>query len=652
MIKYQASIRDLLLSLLITLIVIRNNFFGYFFGDPMDSKLQITIQDHWYKWFIGKENFFDLGMFYPEQNTLGYSDTLIIPGVLHVILRLIGLDAIYSWQFSNIIILFFGIIILFIFTKKIIKNWISSWVVIFLFLTSHTLLENLSGQPNTVNYLLFFVIPICVINLANLEKSKLSVLINTIILLIFIPLFALSTWYAFFLGLIYSIIFLIFFLILDQKEFINFILNIYINFKKLNFTSFTLVIAISLFIWTLFIFTYFDISQSANNLWIEVSRTETDVYSIIRSFILNSFFVPLDIRNRFLPNSNYYPIDLGSGPIIFFILVTMIIIISRKKLSKFFIVFYLSTVSYFLFFIPFQEYSLFRIFWNNITLFESIRYTYRANIFVGFFLILIGVWAISNIFKKSMMYYSLLIITLFVSINQWQEPPSKWKFSDYFNNEYEFITNKLNESACESFVVDTPGKGWWDDQLTGLQIMRDTSIRTLNGYSGDYPPNYFATDWSKDSQLLQIGRWLNEKKGNQDFCRITPTSIQIMNSSIGLVHDKNFDVLEFNNNSQVWSWSLSNTSYLRILNFNSESQDFNFSFRVKLPNCSKSFADIKISPDNSKIIKLQINNKNQLVDIEYEIPGFSERFIKLVTDFEGCTVETDSRKLFYQVQFG
>ena len=67
MIKYQASIRDLLLSLLITLIVIRNNFFGYFFGDPMDSKLQITIQDHWYKWFIGKENFFDLGMFYPKK---------------------------------------------------------------------------------------------------------------------------------------------------------------------------------------------------------------------------------------------------------------------------------------------------------------------------------------------------------------------------------------------------------------------------------------------------------------------------------------------------------------------------------------------------------------------------------------------------------
>ncbi len=72
MVEKKRFIYNILISFLLLIIVIRKNFQGYFFGDPMDSKLQITIQDHWYKWIIGKNSFLDVGMFFPQKNTLGY----------------------------------------------------------------------------------------------------------------------------------------------------------------------------------------------------------------------------------------------------------------------------------------------------------------------------------------------------------------------------------------------------------------------------------------------------------------------------------------------------------------------------------------------------------------------------------------------------
>lgn len=616
----------------------------------MDSKLQITIHEHWYKWVAGQESFFDLKIFYPEVNTLGYSDTLIIPGFFHTILKFFGFETIQSWQISNILILFLGIFCVYVFTNKLINNWLVSWLITFIFLVSHTFLENLSGQPNTVNYLLFFVIPITILNLVREGPSNLKIYINFSILVIFIPLIAISTWYVFFLGFLYSIFFLIIYCIFNTREFILSSNTFFTNVLKLKRTFIAISIGTSVLLWILFVFIYLEKAKNTENLWIEVSRTEITFNNLFSSFVLNSFFLPAEIKNNYLYNSNYVSIGLGSLPVILLFLIPAMLAIFNNIRSKNFTIIYISTCLYSIFFISIKEFSLFRFFWNEFILFESIRYTYRANIYVAYFIILLGVYLL---FKISTNIYYRVFSILFIGLlflNQWQEAPSKWRITDYHNLEYESITKALAKSNCKTFVVDTPGKGWWDDQLSGLQIMKETSIPTLNGYSGDYPLNYLASDWSKDSQLLQVGRWLNLNRGNFDFCRVTPTSIQILNSTTDIVHDKNFDVVESNSEPVVWSWALDKTSYLKILNFTDKESTSTLNFKVKLPNCSSGDANFSYQLENMKTSSMRVTTRNQPVNMEFKISGNDEKYIKLTTDFEGCSVDNDPRKLFYQVQ--
>ena len=651
MIKSKKIIFNLITGSILLFIVIRNNFLGYFFGDPMDSKLQITIQDHWFKWITGKDSFFDLKIFYPDANTLGYSDTLIIPGIVHTVLKFLGLGTIQSWQFSNILILFVGIFITYIFTFKLVNNSIISWIITFLFILSHTFLENLSGQPNTVNYLLFFIIPISILNLTKQVISKSNIYLNTFILALFTPFLAISTWYAFFLGFLFLAILTIFFLILNRKEFVSYLKKILSNFQKLNYVLLLCIFIIDILLWFLFASIYLGKATAAKNLWVEVSRTESTINNLISSFVLNSKFIPIEIKNRFLPDQVYVSIGLGSLPIALIFLVIILSFFFKKIITRNIVILFSSTIFYLLFFVSFNNNSLFRIFWNNFILFESIRYTYRANLYVSYFLILIGIYLLFKISQKLKNKVFIFILFSFVLINQWQEAPSKWRFSEYFNKEYETITKSLKSSNCKSFVVDSPGKGWWDDQLSGMQIMRETSIPTINGYSGDYPQNYLASDWSKDTQLLQIGTWLNQNSSASEFCRVTTTGIQVINSSFGIVHDKNFDVLESSENQATWSWALNESTYLRVLNFASVQTNLGLSFQVKLPRCSKQSANFSFQPDNEKISKIIINAENQLVNFEYKIAGKQEKYIKLSTDFKGCSVDNDPRKLFYQVQF-
>ncbi len=47
-------------------------------GDELDSRLILRIQEHWFRFFSGKADWLDLGMFYPTPNSLGFSDTTFL----------------------------------------------------------------------------------------------------------------------------------------------------------------------------------------------------------------------------------------------------------------------------------------------------------------------------------------------------------------------------------------------------------------------------------------------------------------------------------------------------------------------------------------------------------------------------------------------
>jgi hypothetical protein len=67
-------------------------------GDRGDTRLNVFIQEHWLHVFQGRDAFYNLGMFYPDQRTLGYSDAEFLFSLPYALLRALGSDYFTSYQ--------------------------------------------------------------------------------------------------------------------------------------------------------------------------------------------------------------------------------------------------------------------------------------------------------------------------------------------------------------------------------------------------------------------------------------------------------------------------------------------------------------------------------------------------------------------------
>lgn len=74
------------------------------FGDDGDGRLTMLIAEHWFHVFQGKANISDLGMFYPAQNTLAYSDMLVGFGLVHSGLRVLGLNIYQAYKYTILLV--------------------------------------------------------------------------------------------------------------------------------------------------------------------------------------------------------------------------------------------------------------------------------------------------------------------------------------------------------------------------------------------------------------------------------------------------------------------------------------------------------------------------------------------------------------------
>jgi hypothetical protein len=90
-------------------------------GDLADSRLISLILEHWYNVFRGREAIRDLSMFYPVKNTLGYSDALFLLSLPYSVLRASGIRYLAAYQLVLIITHLFGGICLAWFLKKSLK---------------------------------------------------------------------------------------------------------------------------------------------------------------------------------------------------------------------------------------------------------------------------------------------------------------------------------------------------------------------------------------------------------------------------------------------------------------------------------------------------------------------------------------------------
>ena len=632
-------------------LILRESWNDKFFGDPMDSRMSWVVYEHWYQFFLGNRELRNTLFFYPYDKSLGFSDSFLLNGIFHSIFRVIGNDPIDSWKYSNILAIAISILGLAILSRKLFDEYIHQFGFVLLISTSYVFLNNMSGQPNVSFYFISAFFIISALNFARKDLNRLTRILAFSGLTLIPPVMLLSVWYAgFYIYFITSIFFVISYT-LNKGLFKKYFHNLQNNLKSLSKLSICLFLSISLSLHLLFIYIYLPNAKMENKVWSDIERWQPTV-----SGNLQSIFQSLNISAKFFPTIvQADPIFVGLGFTSFIIILYFLVLLvfSRRFRDTYIVSFdfllLVTSIVLFTLFLTVSNFSVFEYLWNFFDPLKSIRFTSRIYVFIfaiWVYLFLKSFTQINILSQNKFRVVQIFIIIFLISL-QISNPISKWPKEVYEPDEYLGVVTQIKEN-CTAFVVDSPGRGWWDDQLQGMTLMAITNIPTANGYSGAFPLGYELGDWSKDSQLVGVGKWLVSNKTTDSICLVQTSGIKYLGFPLTILTDENFDILESNLKGSSWNWSLSDQAKVKVLNFSKDLIRGQVEFEIRAADCEQRRVDFKITDQSGDLVlNQQIDSKISKIRVDVELPGEAEAIYNLSVNTPGCEVDGGARKIFF-----
>ena len=307
-------------------------------GINSDAILINLLLEHWFDVFRGKASMVTLRSFFPAVGSLGYTDALIVPGVIYSLLRAIGIDMFTAFDPALIILHFLGVIALYKTLRELGCSYILSFTGIFFSLWScsftqlsyHTQFFCISTVP------LFFLAVVYFYK--NRDKGMKKRLPWGILATFAVGTTFLSAYYiGYFTALIIGIA-LIIFLLFDPKErFKGFIALI-----KKNIGEILIYLLMQLF-WVIpFLCIYLPVYSQNGGYSIAFSWTHApDVYDILRTggYAPLEYFLSVTLPS-YLPDELYYLMpnrimEVSCGwavlTVVLFFAALIILIIRKKK---------------------------------------------------------------------------------------------------------------------------------------------------------------------------------------------------------------------------------------------------------------------------------------------------------------------------------
>ena len=637
------------LSISYTLFTYKSIFQGKLLGDPFDSRLQIVLHEHWWRWFNGLVGFRDTEFFYPFDKALGYSDVFLTQGIVYSFFRSIGFTLSSSWSITTIGLLLIGNLGWVFIAQKFVKNYVLQIVMVLTFVSSLSFAYYFTLNPNIMGYSFISWFALLIINISK-EKNKLVKNQKISIFMTLFLIYALSCWYAaFFLGLVLTIRLLLE-AVFRSKEF-NFSLSQHglRNLAK----QYYLQAPIQLFLIWLFVYVYVlvanDPSRSVNELLKNSPRVSylANGSSADGTKLSGSFFKQLYL-NLGLDFDKEYGIGLGLFTTFFGLLSLGYIIYNRLfSLSKYLWICAITFV-YIYFLVWEDKFSIHKFLFESIPGFDSIRYPARYVIFIGFSLILLIFFILDQIVKDSNFKKKSLIFLVgsLIFIDQYRASFKGWDSDTLVNIELmkqkqDIITN------CDYFYYDFPG-GWWNEQIEAMMFSIQIGVPTINGYSGAFPPNYPIEAFNSTSEPLQIFRWINEISPEKRGCLITGrTKIISLTSKSESVEFVGFTGEE-KKGSSTWRWANSSSPYLYI--YSRENSLRNLKFSLKSSSCFEN-QTIRITDSQNKLlVEETIVEEERNYDLKVDLSNNFVKIIQFNTDAQVCKVKGDPRDLYFEIK--
>jgi len=637
------------LSISYTLFTYKSIFQGKLLGDPFDSRLQIVLHEHWWRWFNGLVGFRDTEFFYPFDKALGYSDVFLTQGIVYSFFRFIGFTLSSSWSITTIGLLLIGNLGWVFIAQKFVKNYVLQILMVLTFVSSLSFAYYFTLNPNIMGYSFISWFALFIISISK-EKDKLVKNQKISIFITFFLIYALSCSYAaFFLGLVLTV---------------RLLLEVVFRSKEFNFSQsqhglrnlakqYYLQAPIQLFLIWLFVYVYVlvanDPSRSVNELLENSPRVSylANGSSVDGTKLSGSFFKQLYL-NLGLDFDKEYGIGLGLFTTFFGLLSLGFIIYNRLfSLSKYLWICAITFV--YIYFLVWQDrFSIHKFLFESIPGFDSIRYPARYVIFLGFSLILLIFFILDQVVKDSKFKKKSLIFLVgsLIFIDQYRAPFKGWDSDTLVN--IELMKQKQDIiTSCDYFYYDFPG-GWWNEQIEAMMFSIQIGVPTINGYSGAFPPNYPIEAFNSTSEPLQIFRWINEISPEKRGCLVTGrTKIISLNSKSESVEFVGFTGEE-KKGSSTWRWANSSSPYLYI--YSRENSLRNLKFSLKTSSCFEN-QTIRITDSQNKLlVEETIVEEERNYDLKVDLSNNFVKIIQFNTDAQVCKVKGDPRDLYFEIK--
>jgi len=81
---------------------------GSFPGDVGDARYTTVLYEHWYQFLTGHTALSQTLFFYPTHDTLVFSDSFFLQGLVHSVFRFMGLNVINAWLISTVLLQLFS----------------------------------------------------------------------------------------------------------------------------------------------------------------------------------------------------------------------------------------------------------------------------------------------------------------------------------------------------------------------------------------------------------------------------------------------------------------------------------------------------------------------------------------------------------------
>ena len=625
-------------------------FNGNLIGEPFDSRLMIVLHEHWWRWFNGLTELRDTEFFYPYDKAFGFSDVFLVQGFIYSAFRLLGLGLANSWSSTTLLLIILGNAGWVLISNKFFQSKIIRILFLLAMISSMSFVSYFTFNPNIVGYSFlswFFILYLSITNEKNLEKkgSKVALFI------VFFLIYALSCWYgAFFLGLVLFLRFIvhIFTLIITGSGF-----DAKRSVQKIYSRKLLKFIPLQIFFIWLFYFIYVTVADQPDRPNADLFRNAPKINLLANgSNPLNTnSIVPIfdKIYQQFgLDKTDEYTIGLGILVPILGIIISIYLLV-KNRLSKTSLWVITFSLAYLFFINLVNNYSLHRVFFENVPGFNSIRFPGRYTILLGYALIFITFLffdKLLNSTKNKLLSICIFVLSILLVLEQQKTTYAGWSKELLFNKDLMSQKEEIKKK-CDYFYYDFPG-GWWFDQIEAITFSSQIGVPTVNGYSGAFPVGYPTESFTSNDEPLKIFEWISKIDPQKRGCFVTGRSgIKSLSGEFDSIDFTGFTELE-SNESTSWRWSVSPNPYLYILSNSFRNKEISFTLNTTQCNPIQEIS-ILDGQGNTLVPTRQVTSSS-LVEFDIDMRNAVVKRVQIITNSGGCQIGSDPRNLFFEIK--